>query len=117
MGGQRKRKGGRVTPKGKSHRLSTAERTGLEDIFAGILRSASTDLSDDISPLVVEMWASQMWSVWAGSELIRMDAVEVFAGGMIDYAARRATPAGLMVLRALSAVAPDPYGSRARLHA
>jgi len=117
VGGQRKKKGGRVTPKGHSGRLSTAERASLEDMFARLLRSAPRDLSDDIPPLVVEMWASQMWSVWAGSELIGMDAVEVFGGGMIDYAARRATPAALMVLRALSTVAPDPYGSRARLQA
>ena len=117
VGGQRRKKGGRVTPKGPSGRLSTAERAGLDDIFARILRSAPTDLSDDIPPLVAEMWASEMWSIWAGSELIGMDAVEVFGGGMIDYAARRATPAALIVLRALSAVAPDPYGSRARLKA
>jgi len=60
------------------------------------------------------MWASQMWSIWAKSELIGMDAVDVFAGGLINYAAERITPAALMVLRALGAVAPEPYGSRAR---
>lgn len=97
--------------------MSSAERAGLEDIFERILRSAPRDLSDDIPALAVEMWASEMWSVWAGSELIDMDAVEVFGGGMIDYAARRATPAALVVLRALSAIAPEPYGSRARLQA
>ncbi len=118
MGGQRKKKGGRVTPKGGHfNRLSTAERAGLEDIFERLLRSAPKDLSDDIPPLAVEMWASQMWSIWASSELVGMDAVEVFAGGMIDYAARRGTPAALIVLRALSAVAPDPYGPRARREA
>ena len=118
MGGQRKKKGGRVTPKGgHSDRLSTAERAGLEDVFEQLLRSAPRDLPDDIPPLAVEIWASQMWSVWAGSELIDMDALEVFGGGMIDYAATRATPAALIVLRALGAVAPDPYGSRARLQA
>ncbi len=97
--------------------MSTAERAGLEDIFARLLRTAPRDLSDDIPPLAVEVWASHMWSIWAGSEMIGMDAVDVFGGGLIDYAARRATPAALMVLRALSAVAPDPYGSRARLQA
>jgi hypothetical protein len=118
VGGQRKKKGGRVTPKGGHfNRLSTAERAGLEDIFERLLRSAPKDLSDDIPPLAVEMWASQMWSIWASSELVGMDAAEVFAGGMIDYAARRGTTAALIVLRALSAVAPDPHGSRARREA
>lgn len=118
MGGQRKKKGGRTTPKGgRSGRMTAAERAGLEDMFASLLRSAPKDLSDEIPALVVEMWASEMWSIWDHSELIDMDALEVFGGGMIDYAARRGTPAALMVLRALSSVAPEPYGSRARLRA
>lgn len=118
MGGQRKKKGGRVTPKGRhSARMTAAERSGLEDIFARILGSASKDLPDDISALVAQMWASEVWSIWTGSELIDMDALDVFGGGMIDYAARRGTPAALMVLRALSSVAPEPFGSRARLRA
>jgi hypothetical protein len=94
-------------------RLSPGERTGLEDVFARILRSAPTDLTDDLPPVAVEMWASQMWSIWAKSELVGMDAVEVFAGGLIRYAGRKVTPAALLVLRALAAVAPNPYGSRA----
>lgn len=119
MGGQRKKKGGRVTPKGCAPmgRLAPAERAGLNDIFEGILRSAPKDLSDDLPPVVVEVWASEMWAIWAKSEPIDMDAVDVFAGGIIKYAAKRGTPGALMVLRALGAVAPDPYGSRARREA
>jgi hypothetical protein len=119
VGGQRKKKGGRVTPRGggATGRLTAAERAGLDDIFDQILRSAPKDLTDETPPLVVEMWASQMWSIWANSELIGMDAVEVFAGGFIKLAAKRATPGALMALRALSAVAPEPYGSRARREA
>ena len=116
MGGQRRKRGGRVTPKGCASigRLTPGERDDLEDIFERMLRSALKDLADDLPPLEVEMWASQMWSIWAKSELIGMDAVDVFAGGLINYATTRTTPAALMVLRALGAVAPEPYGSRAR---
>ena len=119
MGGQRKKKGGRVTPKGcgATGRLSSTERAGLDDIFEQILRSAPKDLTDGIPPLAVEMWASDMWSLWANSELIGLDAVEVFAGGVITHAARRATPSALVTLRALGAVAPEPYGARARREA
>jgi hypothetical protein len=117
MGGQRRKKGGRVTPKRRPARMTAGERAGLEDIFAQLLRSATKDLPDDIPALVAQMWASEIWSIWTGSELIDMDALEVFGGGMIDYAARRGTPAALMVLRALSSVAPEPFGSRARLRA
>jgi hypothetical protein len=63
------------------------------------------------------MWASQVWSIWATSELIGMDPVEVFAGGLIKHAAKQATPGALIVLRALGAVAPEPYGSRVRREA
>jgi len=58
-----------------------------------------------------------MWSVCEGSVLIGMDALEVFAGGIISHAAKRATPAALAVLQALGAVAPEPYGARARREA
>jgi hypothetical protein len=119
VGAQRKKKGSRVTPKGGalSGRFTPAERAGLDDIFERILRSAPKDLSGDIPALAVEMWASQMWSIWANSELIGMDAVETFAGGLIKYSAKRATPSALMVLRALGAVAPAPYGLRSRREA
>jgi hypothetical protein len=119
LGGQRKKRGGRVTPKGggPTGRMTPAERAGLDDIFDRILRSAPQDLSDEMPPLAVEMWASQMWSIWANSELVGMDALEVFAGGLIKHAAKRATPGALMALRALGAVAPEPYGSRARREA
>ncbi len=116
MGGQRKKKGGRVTPRRSvlDRRLAPAERAGLEDIFESLLRSAPKGLTDELPPLAVEMWASQMWSVWATAELDGMDPVELFAGGFIAYAAKWATPSAGMALRALGAVAPEPYGSRAR---
>jgi hypothetical protein len=116
VGGQRRKKGSRVTPKGGAPigRLTPDERAGLEEIFEGILRTASKDLTDDLPPVAVEMWASQMWSIWAKSELVGMDAIEVFAGGLITYAGKRATPGALMVLRALGAIAPASYGQRAR---
>jgi len=119
VGGQRKKKGGRVTPKGGGPigRLAPAERAGLEDIFESMLRSAPKELTDELPQLDVEMWASQMWSIWANTELVGVDAVELFGGGLIKHAAKRATPGALMVLRALGAVAPEPYGSRARREA
>ena len=119
VGGQRRKKGGRVTPKGgtRTARLTAEDWAGLEAIFDRLLRAAPKDLTEDLPPLEVERWASQVWAVWAKRELIGMDAVDVFAGGFIRYAAQRATPAGLMVLRALAAVAPEPYASRARRHA
>lgn len=120
VGGQQgKKRGGRVTPKGGAPigRLTPAERAGLEEMFETVLRSAAKDLSEDLPPVAVEMWASQMWSIWAKSELIGMDAVEVLGGGIIKYAAKRATPGALLVVRALGAVAPEPYGTRARREA
>jgi len=118
VGGQQKKKGGRVTPKGGAPgRLTAAERAGLDDIFDQILRSAPKDLDDGLPPLAVEVWASQMWSMWANSEVIGLDAVDVFAGGVIKHAAKRATSGALVTLRALGAVAPEPYGSRSRREA
>lgn len=119
MGGARRKKGGRVTPKGGAPigRLTPEERRGLEDIFERILRAAPRDLVDDLPPVAAEMWASEMWSIWASHELVGMDAAEVVAGGLIAYAERRATPGALVVLRALGAVVPAPYGQQARLAA
>jgi len=116
MGGQRKKRGGRVTSKGGAPigRLSGGEDAGLNDIFAGILRSARADLTDDLEPLGVEVWASQMWAIWQRAELIGMDATAVFAGGLIDFATKHSSPGALAVLRALAAVAPNPYGAKAR---
>ncbi len=116
MGGHRRKKGSRVTPKGGARvgRLTPPEQAGLEGIFERILRGAAHDLVADLPPVAVEIWASQMWSIWAKSELVGMDALEVFAGGLITYAERRATPGALMVLRALGGVAPAPYGPAAR---
>jgi len=118
-GQQRKKSGGRVTPRGgtAAGRLTPAERAGLEDIFENVLCSAAKDLTEDLPPIAVEMWASQMWSIWAKSELIGADALEVFGGGIIKYAGKRGTPGAQVVLRALGAVAPAPYGARARREA
>jgi hypothetical protein len=118
VGGQRKKKGGRVTPKGGAPgRMTAAERAGLDDIFDQVVRSAPMELDDELPPLAVEMWASQLWSMWASYELTGLDAVAVFAGGVITHAAKLATPGALITLRALGAVAPEPYGSRARREA
>jgi hypothetical protein len=115
---QRKKKGGRVTPKGgPAGRMTAAERSGLEEIFDNMLETAPNDLVDDLLPLHVEVWASGIWSVWARSELNDTDAVELFAGEFIKYAAKRGTPEATMVLRALGAIAPEPHGSRARREA
>src|SRR5579863_8286584 len=115
MAGQRRRRGGRVTPRaGGTSRLSASERRGLEEIFAKLLRGVRRDLGEDAEPLLVEMWASHMWSIWEDQYLVDLDAVEVFAGGLIAYAATRNTSNALAVLRALAAVAPEPYGARAR---
>lgn len=116
MSGQRRKKGGRVTPKGcgRGGRLTPREKDGLEGIFAGILQSAPKDLTDDLPPLAVEMWASQLWSIWHGATLVDMDAEAVFAGGLIAYAAERATPAAMVMLRSLATVAPEPYRAKAR---
>ena len=116
VGGQRKKKGGRVTPKGcaPSQKLTQEGRAELEELFATLLRSAPEALRDDLPPVVVEMWASQMWSTWANADLIGMDATEVVAGGLIAYAGTQGPQAALTVLRAIGAVAPEPYGQRAR---
>ena len=116
MGGQRNKKGGRVTPKGcgPAGRMTPGERSGLEAIFARLLRSAPKDLTDDLPPLGVEVWASQMWSIWQRCDLVGMDAEAVMGGGLIAYAAERSTPAALVVLRSLATVAPEPYGAKAR---
>jgi hypothetical protein len=113
-----RKKGGRVTPKGgPPGRLTAAERAGLEEIFDNMLETAPNDLVDDLLPLRVEVWASGIWSVWARSELNDTDAVELFAGEFIKFAAKRGTPEAAMVLRALGAIAPEPHGSRARREA
>ncbi len=115
MAGQRRKRGGRVTPRAAgTARLSASEKRRLEEIFAQLLRGVRRDLGEDAEPLLVEMWASHMWSIWEGQYLIDMDAVDVFAGGLIAYAATRNTSNALAVLRALAAVAPEPYGARAR---
>jgi hypothetical protein len=119
VSGWRGKKGGRVTRRtsARSGRLTAAERASLEDIFEKVLRSAPRELTEDLPPVAVEIWASSLWAMCSTGELIDMDAVKVFAGGLIKYAGERRTPSALMVLRALGAVAPEPYGSRARREA
>jgi hypothetical protein len=93
--------------------LSSVERSALEGSFAQLLRSASRDLGPEPAPLEAELWASGLWGTWDRSQLIGMDAVAVFAGGFIRFAAERGTPAAMVVLRALASVAPEPYRGRA----
>jgi hypothetical protein len=116
MAGQRRKKGGRTTPKGCAPigRLTQSERASLEEVFGRLLRSAAKELTDDLPALVAEIWASQIWSIWEKQELIGMDAVAVFGGGLIEHASKASSPAALAVLRALGSVAPEPYGSKAR---
>jgi hypothetical protein len=119
VGDRRRKKGGRATSKGRGSTgaPTSAGRAGLGDVFDRILRSAPKELIDELPPLGVELWASQLWAIWADSELMGMDAGDVFADGLITHAAKRATPGALMALRALGAVAPEPHGSRARQEA
>jgi hypothetical protein len=116
MGGRRKTNGGRVTPKVRRSdgRLTPAEKAGLEGVFAKVLDSAPEDLHDDLPAIAVEMWASQLWSIWHRSDMVDMDAEAVFAGGLIAHAAGRTTPSALVVLRGLETVAPEPYRTKAR---
>jgi len=88
---------------------------GLDEIFATLVSGSRRDLDDGLEPLDAEMWASLMWSVWEElPPVVDMDPVDVFGGGLIAYCTERATSEALRVLRALGAVAPEPYGSKAR---
>ncbi len=93
--------------------LSARERQELAKIFAQMLRGGGNDLADDLPPLDAQAWASSVWGVWYGVELIDADAEEMMGGGFIRYAARSRTGAALKVLRALGAVAAPPYARRA----
>lgn len=108
------RRGGRVTPKGTRGglRLSDQERLGLEDIFDRFLSGAG-EIATATTALEVEAWASTVWSGFQRQQLVGADAVEVIGGGLIAYAGRNGSPASLIVLRALAAVAPEPYGTKA----
>jgi hypothetical protein len=93
--------------------LTPAEQGELEGVFASIMRGAPEHLLGAATPLAVEAWASELWSICQGSELGDLDPEVVFAGGLISYASARSSPGALAVLRSLAAVAPEPYRSRA----
>lgn len=114
MAKHQRRRGGRVTPKGTRGglRLSEKERLGLEDVFERFL-SGAAEIATATTALEVEAWASTVWNVFERQQLVGADAVEVMGGGLIAYAGRDGSPASLIVLRALAAVAPEPYGTKA----
>ncbi|HMK96674.1 MAG TPA: hypothetical protein VK425_03945 [Acidimicrobiales bacterium] len=94
-------------------RLTAAERSSLDAIFERLLQSALDDLGTGPSPLEVELWASQLWSIWQRGYLVDNDPVAVLAGGLIGYASEHPGHAAVMVLEALAAVAPEPYRDQA----
>ena len=121
---RRGRKGGRHSPPTSAAPTAPATRTGtqrptaaeqaeLEGVFASIMRGAPEHLGDKVTPLAVEAWASELWSICQRSDLGDLDPEAVFAGGLISYASARRSPASLSVLRSLAAVVPEPYRSRA----
>ena len=77
------------------------------------MRGAPEQLGDKVTPLAVEAWASELWSICQRSDLGDLDPEAVFAGGLISYASARRSPASLSVLRSLAAVVPEPYRTRA----
>jgi hypothetical protein len=89
-----------------------------DEMFAsasqGTLRVARQVLEAGDHPLHAEAWASEMVAMWDGIVLIDDDPVQLFGGALVRYARRRTSPAGLLTLVALGAVAPNPVGSAAR---
>jgi hypothetical protein len=115
VSGKRHKRGGRVTPKGTGalEGFTSDQRRGLAEIFAQVLRAARRELPADEEALVVELWASHLWSVFEGQELVGHDVLAMFGGGLISHAAAHPSAESRRVLRALAAVAPTPYGLRA----
>lgn len=113
MSSPRKKKGGRVTPKGGPARPRVEQDEETGELFAGILRSVADELQSGMAgPTAHEIWTSQLWSIWRDT-LSEADAVDLMAGGLIRYAAAQASPEALVLLRGLGAVAPPPHGGRA----
>lgn len=94
--------------------FTNEERRALEEIFAIVLRGARDEITDDLDPLTVQVWASHVCGVWWGRGVVEQDTETVFCGGLVDHAARAGTPEAVRALRALSAVAPEPFVARAR---
>ncbi len=115
MGGP-SRKQGRAAPKGGSARgrMTAREQAELDKVLDRLLRSAGQDLRDESEPLAAQVWASHLWSIWHGSELIGQDAEAVFAGGLIRRAAQRPSEDSMVAMRALASVAPEPYRTQAQ---
>ena len=97
--------------------LTAAEKAELEGVFASILRGGPEHLGAEATPLAVEAWASELWSVCQRSDLGELDPEAVFAGGLISYVSARRSPASLSLLRSLAAVVPEPYRTRSGLAA
>jgi hypothetical protein len=119
MSTKRRKKGGRVTPKGGAspgwarRGFSNDERLELAAIFAQLLRSARGELPADADPLTAELFASHAWRAFQQPNLVGHDGLMVLGGGFIDHAAADGSAEARRVLRALAAVAPAPYGPRA----
>ena len=97
--------------------LTAAETAELEGVFDSILGGVPEHLGARATPLAVEAWASELWSICQRSDLGDLDPEAVFAGGLISYASARSSTASLSLLRSLAAVVPDPYRTRAGLAA
>jgi hypothetical protein len=117
MGGQRHtkgKKGGRFTPKGtrSADRSDADVWDELESVLASIVRSVPVGDSE-ADPLILQLWASGLYSTWRNAQLADADPDELFAGGLIAYATQNRSPKALLTLRALAAVLPEPYRTRA----
>jgi hypothetical protein len=94
-----------------------SEEAELQAVLAGVLAGAGRDLDRARDPLEVEVWASQVWGLTFGRSLVDADIEEVIGGGLIRAASNQPNATSLAVLRALAAVAPEPYGNEAALAA